>query len=135
MSEPQNKTRQRKWLEANRESERQRKAAWRRDNPEPNAAYWASFREANRERLRAQNSLRRAACGPGVSPREWALILEYFGNVCAYCLRPSLRLQRDHLVPIAKGGEETVDNLVPACGPCNKRKGSRLLILMGGRSQ
>ncbi len=32
---------------------------------------------------------------------------------------------RDHVVPLSKGGEHSEDNLVPACAPCNLSKGNK----------
>jgi 5-methylcytosine-specific restriction endonuclease McrA len=30
----------------------------------------------------------------------------------------------DHKIPISSGGDNKLDNLVPACGDCNHAKGS-----------
>jgi 5-methylcytosine-specific restriction endonuclease McrA len=46
---------------------------------------------------------------------------------CAYCGRSDLPLTIDHVVPKARGGEETWENLVTACVACNNRKGDRTL--------
>lgn len=32
----------------------------------------------------------------------------------------------DHVIPLFRGGSNFQDNLVPACGPCNKRRGHEL---------
>jgi hypothetical protein len=45
---------------------------------------------------------------------------------CVYCGEPATCL--DHVRPLARGGEETAGNLVPACQDCNSRKSARLLI-------
>jgi len=51
------------------------------------------------------------------------------GFSCGYCLRQLLpsELTYDHVVPRAKGGPTTWDNVVAACPKCNVRKGSKLL--------
>lgn len=41
---------------------------------------------------------------------------------CAYCGARGVALQCDHVVPVAKGGGHTDDNLVTACKPCNQSK-------------
>jgi hypothetical protein len=48
---------------------------------------------------------------------------------CAYCnMRLTPRtLTRDHVVPRSKGGG-TGENLVPACGPCNRAKADHSLL-------
>lgn len=54
----------------------------------------------------------------------WQGILAAFGYRCAYCGADDLRLEREHRVPRAKGGSDDESNIVPACGPCNRRKGT-----------
>jgi 5-methylcytosine-specific restriction endonuclease McrA len=46
---------------------------------------------------------------------------------CQYCHRqfPARELTCDHVVPRSQGGMTSWDNLVTACGPCNRRKGGR----------
>jgi len=46
---------------------------------------------------------------------------------CQYCgIRLSkAQLTIDHVLPRSRGGETRWDNVVTACGPCNRRKGSR----------
>lgn len=46
---------------------------------------------------------------------------------CQYCLRelPARELTCDHVKPRAQGGKTTWENVVAACGPCNRRKGGR----------
>ena len=47
---------------------------------------------------------------------------------CHYCGRKFSykQLTMDHLVPLARGGRSTKDNLVPACKDCNTRKKTML---------
>jgi len=47
------------------------------------------------------------------------------GHKCAYCGRGDLPFTIDHVIPKSKGGEDTWENLVTACLPCNNRKGNR----------
>lgn len=42
---------------------------------------------------------------------------------CAYC--GGQADSRDHLLPYARGGRRTPENMVPACQPCNNNKGDR----------
>ena len=43
---------------------------------------------------------------------------------CTYCGAPATTA--DHVVERARGGEDDIRNLVPACGPCNYKRGSLL---------
>lgn len=50
---------------------------------------------------------------------------------CQYCgrhrreLRGRQFLTRDHILPVSRGGENTWENVVTSCSPCNNRKASR----------
>ena len=46
---------------------------------------------------------------------------------CVYCGDGTCRLTLDHVVPRSRGGDSVWENVVTACGPCNLRKGDRLL--------
>jgi 5-methylcytosine-specific restriction endonuclease McrA len=52
------------------------------------------------------------------------------GFRCRYCGRdPSdgVLLEVDHVIARANGGDDSLDNLVTACGPCNREKSKRPL--------
>ena len=46
------------------------------------------------------------------------------GGRCAYCGCPITfeEMQADHMMPLRKGGSDTLDNLLPACRSCNHYK-------------
>jgi 5-methylcytosine-specific restriction endonuclease McrA len=46
---------------------------------------------------------------------------------CQYCGErlPKAKLTIDHVTPRSRGGETRWENIVTACGPCNRRKGDR----------
>jgi len=62
-----------------------------------------------------------AAVEHDLSSQQWATLQELWGG-CAYCGATDRALQRDCVQPIARGGRYTLDNIVPACGPCNASK-------------
>jgi 5-methylcytosine-specific restriction endonuclease McrA len=55
---------------------------------------------------------------------QWQERLAEYNYCCAYCYKPFPvnELTVDHMQPISRGGTNTIDNLVPACKPCNSRK-------------
>lgn len=55
-----------------------------------------------------------------------ASIYEAFNHECVYC--GGLAQSLDHAKPKAKGGETVSNNLLPACLPCNRDKGSQELF-------
>lgn len=66
---------------------------------------------------------------PKLTNAEWlAIKLEYEGR-CAYCFEVTARPTQEHVVPLARGGEHTRTNVVPACLGCNRSKGTKDLII------
>lgn len=54
---------------------------------------------------------------------KWREMCEAAGYRCHYCGVRTERLHREHRVPLARGGANSISNIVPACGPCNLAKG------------
>jgi hypothetical protein len=54
-------------------------------------------------------------------------------NLCAYCgeVFPANQLTIDHVIPKAKGGNNTWNNCVTACKKCNHHKGDKSLEKAG----
>ncbi|MEU1330068.1 RNA-guided endonuclease IscB [Streptomyces sp. NPDC005865] len=48
-----------------------------------------------------------------------------WGKSCVYCGATDVALNLDHIHPRGRNGTGRVANLVPSCGACNRRKGSR----------
>jgi len=48
---------------------------------------------------------------------------------CQYCSKDVSKASAtlDHVIPQSMGGKTCWDNIVAACGPCNSRKGSKLI--------
>ena len=55
---------------------------------------------------------------------QWEIAKLHFNNECAYCGNKHA-LAQDHLIPVAKGGEYTKDNIIPSCQSCNSSKGKK----------
>jgi hypothetical protein len=52
---------------------------------------------------------------------------------CAYCRSPrwllAAGLERDHIIPASKGGDNSPENICWACHKCNQFKGAKLSIV------
>jgi 5-methylcytosine-specific restriction endonuclease McrA len=57
---------------------------------------------------------------------EWKKLCEHYGNICL-CCGEHKPLTIDHVVPLALGGSNSIDNLQPLCGTCNCAKGTRTI--------
>lgn len=120
------------WRVANSDRVKSRAKARYAANADRVSARNKAWDAANPEARRAKNHRRRARLkdgnSPGVSPAQWAGILESFAHRCAYCEQSSIKLTREHVRPIACGGIDAPENVVPACKSCNSSKGAKLLI-------
>jgi len=71
--------------------------------------------------------------GDGLTVEQWRDVCERFDNRCAYCgvhedvlkIIHHQGLTMDHVVPLSKGGEHSIENIVPACLSCNAGKGAK----------
>lgn len=108
--------RTRAYAQAHPEQMRAWRAAWKRAHPESVAAY-------NRRR---KASVRGAAVCD-LTAAEWGEIKAAWDRRCAYCGERTEVLTQDHVIPVSRGGDHTASNIVPACQPCNSKKGAKLL--------
>jgi 5-methylcytosine-specific restriction endonuclease McrA len=73
-----------------------------------------------------RKGLRRGACGPTHTQKDWEKLLNKYDGLCAYCGKEKAT-QRDHVIPISKGGTDSIGNILPVCGKCNATKATKLL--------
>lgn len=58
------------------------------------------------------------------SGKQLACLVQLYRNTCAYCnTNPYGHI--DHIVPVALGGSNDIENLVPACASCNLSKNAK----------
>jgi len=65
-----------------------------------------------------------------LTAQEWLNILEKHNFKCAYCgcqFNEDNLPTRDHIIPISRGGNNTKENVIPACLSCNDKKGIKIL--------
>lgn len=101
------------YLEATREQRRIAAKAWRHANP----ARARSLVHRRRTRLKTGT----------VHDRDWRRLVHRHGGCCAYC-GVEAEMTMDHVVPVSRGGVNTIGNILPACLTCNSSKSNKLLV-------
>ena len=82
------------------------------------------YRLYHRAKAKARKVAQRGGTPFHLSPTQlWRRWCD-FDHCCAYC-GASGDLQVEHVVPISKGGEHHLGNIVPACHRCNSSKSSK----------
>lgn len=138
-------TRAREWRKSNPRKSSQLSKEWRRKNKERNSQTKRRWFEKNtlryyiaikrwkqnnpeRDRLRAKRGFhaRRAKLlsGGTFTNEQWLSLCNKYGNTCLCCAKQK-PLTIDHVIPVSKGGANTIDNLQPLCMTCNLRKGTK----------
>lgn len=85
----------------------------------------AEYRNKNRDKIYSGIHARRVklrGSGGKYTAAEWGAMKVSFDHRCA-CCRENLKLTVDHVIPVAHGGTNTIDNIQPLCLTCNIRKG------------
>jgi len=78
--------------------------------------------QANSERKR--RALKAATEVSHITQEQYAEVLTSYNNACWICEQSLTNFHWDHYQPLSKGGAHTIENLRPACAPCNTRKNS-----------
>ena len=96
---------------------RARGRRWRQNNLAKDAA-----------RSRRRHARKRGAVGSHTYA-EFVDLCESFSWQCQYCGErlTSATVTEDHIVPIVRGGDDTITNITIACRPCNSKKGTKLV--------
>lgn len=62
------------------------------------------------------------AWGGRYSQRKTAECLAAKGTTCHLCRTPGIATTADHVIPRSLGGGDELENLEPACQPCNSAR-------------
>lgn len=84
--------------------------------------WWRSNPEKIREITQRRRAKKLGAKICDLTNKQWNDIKLAYEMRCVYCGNILKNLTQDHLVPLSKGGDHTMTNIVPACRPCNSKK-------------
>lgn len=98
-------------------------AAYKRDFPD-------YVKSDNTHRRTRQARRRRLLEAGGLHSRgEWETLKAQYNFTCPSCKKsePEIRLTRDHIIPVFRGGSDNIENIQPLCKLCNSRKHLRTI--------
>ena len=114
----------RRWRAAHPEQHKRDRDAWDQAHPIEAAArrhrYLLAHPEVRRTKWRNRRARESNAVGQ-FTTAEWLALVAAHGGRCAYCGIAAV-LQPDHRTPLARGGSNAIDNILPACGNCKSKE-------------
>jgi 5-methylcytosine-specific restriction endonuclease McrA len=115
----------RRWWEQHPDEHRAENRAYSARDPERRQRQIESSpnRRAVRKASDARRRSRKLNAGGSYTYVEWLLLVAAHSGRCAYCAAVAV-VHADHRIPLARGGSNSIDNIVPACRSCNLRKGT-----------
>lgn len=147
--------RYRRWCQENAEKIRERAATWRKENADASRGYSKKWREENKayyqewandnvDKLREKYKryakehpeytiakkqryrTRKVNNGGSFTASEWKDLVSKCEGKCL-CCKEKKPLAADHVVPLARGGTNSIDNIQPLCKSCNSKKGTKTI--------
>jgi 5-methylcytosine-specific restriction endonuclease McrA len=98
-----------------------RKAFFAKNNPN-----YVAYSDDDRKRVRRE---RIKLYGGSHSVGEWETLKAQYNFTCPNCKKtePEIKLTRDHIIAICKGGSDNIENIQPLCVSCNSKKSTRAI--------
>ena len=112
----------------NREARNAKDRAYRAEHRERLRALSRAYREARPDvtwESDYRTRCRKYGVEAVIAPFTREELIARYGNACHHCGGPFEHLDH-HPVPVALGGEHSLDNCVPSCGPCNFRPAANI---------
>lgn len=104
---------------------RERKNAWQHEHYHSDAQYRRKRIDAQIARTHRRRSAI-ASSGEHFTQGEWRTVCEKYGHRCLRCGRRT-KLTPDHIVPLSRGGANTIQNIQPLCLRCNLSKHAKTI--------
>jgi len=97
--------------------------------------YFSACKDCNSNVFAQRRRARLKESEGSFSTEEWLALIEKF-DFCPMCKRPwneipllegrSSVITRDHIIPISRGGSNSIENIQPLCYSCNSAKGNKM---------
>jgi len=114
------KERDKKYRKENIEKRRIYNNKWYHENIEHSRelySYHSAMRRANKKNSLGFYTL-----------EDWQMLKKQHNYMCLVCKRkePEIKLTKDHIVPLSKGGSNYINNIQPLCKSCNSVKNNKI---------
>lgn len=100
---------------------------WYKANPEKAKKLWSDWAKNNPDKTAKKNGVRRSRLRNAmtylITDKQ---IKALRAGPCFYC-GSSIAIALDHVIPISRGGNHSIGNLVSACKPCNSSKRDKFI--------
>ena len=120
-----------RWYAEHKDERAEYNRQWREEHREERAEYNRQWREKNWKRVKWYGTRCRAvnlgAPGNGFTEAEFQALCEMYNDRCLCCGQSGIPLERDHVIPLTRGGLDDISNVQPLCKPCNSRKGMTIV--------
>ena len=124
------KERNREYLKENREKVYAINSRWLSKNKDKVAKHHSKWRKEVYKPREVELRIARHAAKYGSvgfhTSKDFEKLLRRYNGKCAYCGENDAT-DRDHVIPLSKGGSNYIGNILPACRICNSSKKERLL--------
>lgn len=116
------------WYIKNKEHHIKKGYEWREKNKEHYDAYIRSWMHKNKEKIyfkvkeRERLKLRRGSH----TLQEWKDLCKQSNFKCTCCGKKK-KLTEDHIIPLSKGGSNSISNIQPLCQRCNSSKRTKII--------
>lgn len=137
------------WYNKNKEKKQKQNKEWARNNPKrfkEIVSEWAKNNSSKRNvstkkwknsvkgkiavsEYNRKTKIKRKNIHGYHSAQQWADLKRNHNYMCVCCwkIEPLIKLTRDHIVPVSKGGTDDISNIQPLCQSCNSRKKTKTI--------
>ena len=124
------------YYQKNKERMDKQHKQWKKDNPKnikkTQKKYFKTDKgKATSQRGHYNRRAKELKCINTLTAQEWINILKEYKFKCAYCGKEFNlfdKPEKEHVIPISKGGNNVKENVVPSCRSCNSKKCDKILL-------